>query len=179
MKRTPLHSKTPLRGRKGGKVKSKAPKPKKGQYVAPKWFKAIKPGPHGNTPHQKRLWKVVSETYREEDFKKWGNWCAICGVHFERWQDGQLGHWLAYSCCNSWFKYERMNLALICAGCNRGESAVTQRKLGETLQQRYGEDVLLWIELTNQNIEYKGKKQELWMCVDLAARVAPHLVKEE
>jgi hypothetical protein len=147
-------------------------------YKPPKWFNAIKTGAHGKTPAQKRLWKVVSDTYRKEDFEKYGAHCPCCGIHFERWQDGQLGHWYRYSLCNGWLKYSRENLALICSGCNKKDDSITNWKLGETLKMRYGEDVLLWIELENKRAENRGIKQEVWMCVDYVARLRPDLVKE-
>lgn len=146
-------------------------------YKPPAWFNAVKPGSHGQTPAQKRLWRIVSETYRKEDFDLYGNQCPCCGSVFGHWRDGQLGHWLRYSLCNSWFKYERVNLALICAGCNMKDDAVTLKKLGETLQMRYGSEVLDYIEHENQR--YRGIKLETWKVVDYAARVAPHLVDYE
>ena len=179
LKRTSFRAKHPAKRHKiasKGVKSKKAPSVRKGQYVAPKWFKAIKPGAHGKTPHQKKLWRVVSETYRKEDWTNYGPNCPCCGTYLESWKDGQLGHWLRYSLCNGWFKYERMNLALICSGCNMSDDAITLNKLGETLKFRHGEDVLLWIEKTNQDPKYRGNKQELWMCVDYAAKVAPHLV---
>lgn len=145
-------------------------------YKAPKWFTSIKVGAHGKTPAQKKLWRVVSETYREYDYNTYGPNCPCCGIHLERWQDGQLGHWLRYSLCNGWFKYSRENLALICSGCNMSDDAITLWKLGETLKMRHGEDILLWIDLENKAVHNKGVKQEVWMCVDYASRIAPHRV---
>lgn len=140
---------------------------------------AIKPGSHGQTPAQKRLWRVVSETYREADFNEYGAYCPCCGQPFESWRDGQLGHWLRYSLCNSWMKFCRQNLALICAGCNTKDDAITLRRLGETLELRHGADTLLWIEKENQRIEYRGQRMEDWMCVDYASKIAPQLVRPE
>lgn len=145
-------------------------------YKPPQWFNSIKPGAHGKSLAQKRLWRVISETYREYDYNTFGPNCPCCGIYLERWQDGQLGHWQRYSLCNGWFKYERRNLALICAGCNMSDDAITLWKLGETLKMRYGEDILLWIEQENKASHNKGVKQEVWMCVDYASRVAPHRV---
>lgn len=140
---------------------------------------AIKPGAHGNSPAQKRIWRVVSETYRQQDWEEFGPYCPCCGVYLESWRDGQLGHWLRYSLCNSWFKYCRENLALICAGCNMKDDALTLYKLSETLKFRYGEDVLLYIETQNNSIENRGKKIEVWMAVDYVARLRPDLVVDK
>ncbi len=180
LRRTSLRARHPAIGHKiasKGVKSKKAPSTKKGQYVAPKWFKSIKPGSHGKTTHQKRLWRVISETYREQDWNNYGPHCPCCGIYLNSWKDGQLGHWLRYSLCNGWMKYERANLALICSGCNVSDDAITLHKLGETLRIRYGDDILQWIEEENERPENRGVKQELWMCVDYAARIAPHLLK--
>ena len=153
----------------------KAPKsPHKG-YKPPKWFNKIKPGSHGSTPAQKRLWRVVSETYREEDFVKFGPYCPCCGKGFTDWREMHLGHWLRYSLCNSWMKVERVNLAAICPGCNYLDDAITLQKLGEALKFRYGEDTLLFIE--HKNLEMRGIKMETWAIVDYVARLRPDLVE--
>lgn len=184
MKRTPLKRKTALRTRTPAKrhriaqVKRKAKKapksPSKG-YKPPKWFQKIKPGGHGNTPAQKRLWRVVSETYRQEDIARWGAFCPCCGKPFETYHDAHLGHWLRYSLCNSWMKFERVNLAAICPGCNYLDDAITLQKLGEALKFRYGEDTLLFIE--QENLRMRGKKMETWAIVDYVARLRPDLVE--
>lgn len=184
MKKTPLKRKTPLRSKKVPKRPKKRSKRKTGTnktkskgYQCPKWFMRIKVGSHGNTPAQKRLWKLVSDTYREEDAKLYGNCCPLCGKYLNHWKDGQLGHWLAWSVCNSWFKYERRNLMMICSGCNIYPSSITLRRMGEVLQERWGEDILDWIEQENQR--YRGQKLEQWMLVDYAKMVNPAIAEEE
>jgi len=92
----------------------------------------------------------------------------------ESWRDAQLGHWLRYSLCNSWYKYERINLAAICAGCNMKDDAITLKRLGEELQRRHGFDALDVIEIENQLLS--GGKMETWQIVDYAARLRPDLV---
>lgn len=134
----------------------------------------IKPGAHGQSPAQKRLWRVVSETYRQQDFEMFGPRCPCCGVKFESWRDGQLGHWLRYSLCNGWMKVERRNLGLICQPCNYKDDAITLKKLGEALQYRYGSEVLEWIDAENQR--HRGKRMEEWMIVDFVARLRPDLI---
>lgn len=142
-------------------------------YKAPKWFKAIKPGAHGNNAHTKRVWRVVSETYREEDWNESPK-CPCCNIKLESWQDGQLGHWLRYSLCKGWMKYERVNLAMICPGCNMKDDAITLKRLGEHLQMKYGPDVLDYIEHTNNHM--KPTKIEEWQAVDYVAKLRPDLV---
>jgi len=145
-------------------------------YKAPKWFNKIPPGSHGNNPALKRAWKAISDLYRQEDFLLYQGHCPICHTHIERWQDLQLGHFHRYSLCNSWFKLERRNLLGICAGCNINDGGLTSFKFAERLKQRYGEDIILWIELENKT--YVGKKMEAWALVDFVARLRPELVEE-
>lgn len=135
---------------------------------------SIKPGAHGNTPAQKRLWRVVSEKYRQDDWNTYGPHCAVCGAFLETWEHGQLGHFHRYSLCNGWFKYERRNMAMICAGCNMNDGGLTSFKFAEALRIRYGEDIILWIEQENQR--HRGEKLEDWMIVDYAATVDPSRV---
>lgn len=183
MKRSGFKPRKPLRGAKrplGRDKKQKAPRVRKVKnkgYKVPSWFRSIKPGAHGQSPSQKRLWRIVSETYRQEDAKKYGTKCPICFVEMGSWRGGQLGHWLRYSLCNSFFKYCRENLALICAGCNYKDDAVTLKRLGEVLEYRHGEDILLWIEQENQ--VFRGRKMEEWAIVDYAKKVNPKIVYEK
>lgn len=146
-------------------------------YKIPNWYKKLpyKSSDHGNNAVQKRCWRVVSQTFREYDFLTYGAQCPICNTKFSSWQEGQLGHWLRYSLCNGFFKYERLNLSLICAGCNFKDDAVTLRKLGETLQTRHGADVLTYIEIENQR--QRGMKLENWMFVDYVQKLRPDLAK--
>ena len=172
--KTPLKVKRPMR-RKSTRKRVKRKIPSKG-YQPPQWFKDLeyRSYDHGSNAIQKRLWRLVSQTYREQDFNLFGNQCPGCGGFFETWEAGQCGHWLKYSLCNSFFKFERVNLAMICAGCNRKDDAVTLKKIGEALQMRYGSDVLDYIEQENQR--WRGVKMESWMIVDYAAKIRPDLV---
>ena len=142
-------------------------------YTTPHWFNAIKPGSHGATPAQKRYWRVVSETYRKEDFETYGK-CVSCGGRFERWEDGQLGHYKAWSVCHSWFKYERKNLALQCGGCNRRSDGPTNDAFRQELQRRWGDDIANWINTENE--KYRGEKMEEWQIVHRVATLRPDLV---
>ena len=68
-------------------------------------------------------------------------------------------------------------MLLICKGCNKTDSAIIQRKMGQELQRRHGEDVLDWIERENHKPEYRGQKIEAWMYVEYVAHLRPDLVK--
>lgn len=181
MKRTALKRYTPLKST-GFRRPLPKPTPKtppklqnKG-YTPPNWFKAIKPGSHGSTPSQKRLWRVVSETYREADWKEWPH-CRGCGKQLASWKDGQLGHFKRYSLCNAWMKVERKNLLTICAACNFIDDGPVYAAMAIHLEEKYGPDIIEWIE--DQNLKMKGQKMQEWAIVDYAARIAPHLVDEK
>ena len=145
-------------------------------YQLPAWFMAIKPGAHGSTPIQKRYWRVVSETYRQQDFEEYGGRCVSCPTRFDSWKDGQLGHYKAWSVCNSWFKFARPNLALQCGGCNRRSDGPTNEAFKRELQRRHGDNIIEWIE--KENLKYRGQKMEAWEVVDKVATLRPDLVVE-
>jgi len=165
--------KRPLGAAKRKKTMSGSSTPKKG-YKPPKWFMSLPPGGHGSTPAQKKFWKVVSDTYRQEDFEKYGGKCVSCPTRLERWQDGQLAHWKAWSVCNSWFKYERANLALSCPNCNRLSDGTIGHTFGEELKRRHGEHILDWIE--TENLKYRGQKMEVAQIVDKVISLRPDLL---
>jgi len=166
--------KTPLGAAKRRKAAISTKSSKKG-YKAPKWFTSIKAGSHGNNPAQKKHWRVVSETYRKEDFEKYHGKCVSCETRLERWEDGQLAHFKAWSVCNSWFKYERKNLALSCPNCNRLSDGVVGLKFAQELQRRHGEDILFWIE--RENLKYRNIKMEVWEHVAAVEKLRPDLIK--
>ena len=182
LKRTSsLRTKTPLRAstmkfkQPNSSKRSKAPKsPTKG-YQTPKWFNKIKLGSHGNTPAQKKYWKVVSDTYRQEDFKKFHGKCVTCPAVLDRWEDGQLAHYKAWSVCNAWFKYERKNLRFSCPNCNRLSDGVIGNNFAEALKKQYGEQHLEWIEKTN--LAFRGQKLEQWEIVEKVIHLRPDLVE--
>jgi hypothetical protein len=95
----------------------------------------------------------------------------------DSWRDAQLGHWLRYSLCNAWYKYERINLLSICPSCNLRDDAITLRKMGEELERRHGKETLFVIEMENQRAA--GVKLELWSIVDYVARLRPDLVEPQ
>lgn len=157
MKRTALRRKSPTK-------RFKRVSPTKG-YKPPEWFMEIKPGGHGNTPAQKRLWRIVSEYVRERDFLKYGK-CVSCDHRFTHWKQGHAGHWLPYSVSHSWFKYDLTNIALQCESCNMGimrSGAHIGHRMGEELKRRYGDDVLT--RIIKENESYRGQKMEVWQIV--------------
>jgi len=156
LKRVELRSK-PLKAKKTIKGTSKGYKP-------PKWFNSIKLGSHGSTPAQKKYWTAVREKYLQEDFIKFHGKCVTCDKHLDTWKDGQLAHYKAWSVCNSWFKYERKNLRLSCANCNRLSDGVIGKRFADELVKQYGPDHLEWIE--QENLKYRGQKMEVWEIVE-------------
>lgn len=156
------------------KPKKVAKSPQKG-YKPPKWFSSLPLGSHGSTPAQKKYWKVISDTYRKEDFEKYNARCPICTRPMESWQQLQLGHFHRWSLCNAWFKFERKNLLSICAGCNQNDGGLTSIKFSERLKEKYGEDIIDWIETENE--KYRGQKMEVWEIVDKVAQLRPDLIE--
>lgn len=133
-------------------------------YKPPKWFSSLKQGSHGNTPAQKKYWKVVSDTIRKEEFEKYNGKCITCPKILDTWQDGQCAHYKPWSVCHGFFKYERKNLALSCANCNRLSGGEVGYRYSQELKRRYGEDILDWIESENQT--HRGEKMEVWVIVE-------------
>jgi len=177
LKRTPFKAKTPLRASKINpkpiKAKKASKSPNKG-YEVPKWFSRLKPGSHGSTPTQKKFWKVLSDTYRKADWEEYGT-CVSCHKHIEHWQDGDLAHFKRYSLCNSWFKFQRENMALSCKNCNRNDDGVVGHSFGEELKRRHHKGILEWIEATN--LSFKGQQMQQWEIVETVARIRPDLVE--
>lgn len=184
MNRSGFKPRKPTRGAKrplGRDKKQKAPRVRKVKnkgYKVPSWFKSIKPGAHGQSPSQKRLWRVVSEFVRKRDFEKYGK-CVSCGYRFSCWEESQAGHWLPYSLCNSFYKFDpTFNIAGQCSACNTSlhrSGAHVGHEMGEELKRRYGSGVLEIIKEDNRR--FHGMKLEVWNLVDMASRVNPDLVK--
>lgn len=176
LKRTPLRAKTALRTKHPLK-RTTAPRRRKGGqskisqkgYKVPSWFKSLKPGSHGQTIEQKKYWKVVSDTYRKEDFEKYGGKCVSCNFRLERWEDGQLAHYKAWSNCYGFFKYERKNMALSCARCNQNNDGFVAEAFKQELKRRHGEDIIEWID--KENLRHKDTKMEKWLIVDRTAKL--------
>jgi len=133
-------------------------------YKPPAWFTSLPAGSHGNTPAQKKYWKVVSQYVRQRDFERYGSKCVSCNARLEDWRDGDCAHFKAWSVCNGFFKYELTNLALSCKGCNRLSDGAVGARFGEELKRRYGKKHLEWIE--EENLRHRGEKMEVWQIVD-------------
>lgn len=170
MKRTQLRRKSLNPNKKVRKVINRGYKP-------PKWFNAIPYGSHGSTPAQKRYWKVISDTYREQDWTEHNGKCVSCNTRLEHWKDGDLAHFKKYSVCHSWFKFQRENLALSCKGCNQRDDGLVGFRFGEELKRRYHECIIDWIEKTNE--AFRGQKMETWEIVEKVAKLRPDLVYGE
>jgi hypothetical protein len=164
-RRTPLRSTQKSSKNRPRKLATKG-------YVVPAWFNAIPLGSHGSNPAQKRLWKVCSDTYRLEDWTEDPR-CRACGTELESWKDGHLGHFKKYSLCNSWFKFDRMNLSLICPACNYLDDGPTLFAFGNYLCDKYGPNHIARIEIENE--AQRGKKMEVWEIVAKVQEIAPHL----
>lgn len=174
MKRSWIKRKTPIRAKRS-KTPLESKITAKG-YKVPPWFNSIKPGSHGATPAQKRLWRIVSETYRQQDWEVSPH-CRTCDLYLPSWKDGQCGHFIAYSLCHAWFKYHRKNLALQCSTCN-GNFHKTNTIGGRFLSYLkliYGLDIEA--SLIKENEYYRGAKMEEWQIVEYAAKLRPDLVK--
>jgi hypothetical protein len=160
VKRTALRSKSKTPNKKVRSVK-------KG-YKTPAWFNAIPVGSHGNTPAQKRYWKVTSDFVRQRDFEK-SKRCVSCSAFLDDWRDGDAAHYRAWSVCNAWFKYEVTNIALSCKNCNRLSDGSIGFAFGEELKKRHGEDHLKWIE--KENLKHRGEKLEDWLIVERVGKM--------
>jgi hypothetical protein len=147
-------------------TKQKKARVLKEKYTPPEWFMAVKPGAHGNSPAQKRLWRIVSEAVRKEDYERFGGRCVSCPRVLDTWQDGQCAHYKPWSVCNGLFKYERRNLALSCSFCNQNSGADIGHRFGEEMKRRYGTSILDWIEEENQR--HRGEKLDILQIVGLA-----------
>lgn len=183
-RKTSLRSKKisrPLQGHKIASKGSKTPQTRKALskgYKPPKWFQKIKPGVHGSTPAQKRLWRVVSEFVRQRDFELYAT-CVSCPHRFESWQEAQAGHWLPFSICHSWYKFDpTFNIHAQCVACNSGmhrSGAHIGHAMGEEIKRRCGENTLEIIKEDNER--FRGMKIEVFQIVDYVARLRPDLVE--
>lgn len=171
MKRSGFKRRKPTKAPK--RVKSTA----KG-YSCPRWFKDIKPGSHGSTPAQKRLWRIISEHVRQRDFDAYGGKCVSCPTRLSDWRDGHAGHWLPYSICNAWMKWDISNIHLSCPSCNYGltrSGAHIGHAMAEEMKRRMGDDVIDKILARNNSL--RGTKVEEWEMVELVAALRPDLVE--
>lgn len=124
------------------------------KWSPPEWLKSIPKGSHGSTDPQKRLWKITSDVVRILDWHKRGGYCVSCGVKIPSWKEGQAGHFKPYSVCNSYFKFNLMNLALQCAYDNAYGGADKGKRFGDELERR---GVSLK-SLEKENLKLHGQK---------------------
>lgn len=158
-----------IRGHKG--IKKTKVKKLKVYWKPPVWFMAIPTGSHGSNPIQKRLWKLTSDYVRILETEKYGV-CASCGKNIGNWQDGDCGHYKAWSVCNNYFKYDQMNLAFQCNNCNRLSDGNVGHNFAETLMRRYGADHLENIE--KRNAELHGGKLDDVKLIVIAEDIINH-----
>jgi len=142
---------------------------KKG-YQPPKWFKSLPQSRgHGSSVAQRKLWKLVSDKVRQDEYKKYAGKCVSCHRRLDDWRDGQCAHYKAWSVCNGFFKYETKNMALSCGYCNYVDDGATGHAFGEELKRRYGPDHLEWIDKENE--KHRGERLEEIECVRRAAQI--------
>lgn len=121
----------------------------------PKWIKAIPESQaHGSGTLQKRLWKLVSDFVRIRDWHKHKT-CVATGKYISRWQDGQAGHFKAYSSCNGMFKFDERNIYMQSAQSNSWGGYEDWIKYETELLRRNGYGLP---EITEWNLEHKGEK---------------------
>lgn len=141
-------------------------------YKVPQWFNRIKPGSHGATPAQKRLWRIVAEQVKQEDWEQSPH-CRGCDRYLNHWNEGHAGHFKRYSLCHSWFKFDHRNICLVCPGCNMTDDGPALFRMGAQLINKYGPDHLEWIE--TENLKYQGQKMQTWEIVNKVAALRPDL----
>ena len=112
-----------------------APKAPRIPLAKQKWVKAIPEGSHGSGTLQKRLWRLVSDYVRIRDWHKYRT-CVATGVPIARWQDGQAGHYLAYSTCHGMYKFFEGNVHLQSASSNGWGGMEIGYAFGEELKRR-------------------------------------------
>lgn len=123
----------------------------------PLWIKAIpQSSAHGAGNLQKRLWRLVSDYVRCRDWYAYDGRCVATGRRIERWQDGNAGHFKAYSKCNAMFKFDETNIHLQSAQSNSWGDLDDWKAYEAELIRRYGEGAIRRIE-TQNNIHH-GKK---------------------
>lgn len=143
-------------------------------YKIPKWVKSIPKGSHGSGDLQKRLWKLVSDYVRIRDWYAYNKRCVATGEYIPTWKDGQAGHFISYSICNSMFRFDIWNIHLQSAKSNAWGGQSIGHAFGEELKRRYGEDFLE--ELKAENRSWLGKKVENYLVVEEIIAIL-HLMK--
>jgi len=118
-------------------------------YMKYTWYKSIpESNSHGTGTYQKRLWKVVSDYVRIRDFYKYKK-CISCGKYVDDWKnpDWQAGHYVPYSICKGYTKFNPDNVFGQCSYCNRGFSgAPAGATFKENIVKRNSKKLLAEIE---------------------------------
>ncbi len=110
------------------------------------WLSKIPQGSHGSKIVFKKLWKVISDYVRIRDFIAYKR-CISCSKAISRWKEWQAGHYVAFSVCRGWSKYDTDNIFGQCAYCNTGYNAnVTAHNFRETIKSRYGQERLDYLD---------------------------------
>lgn len=134
-------------------------------YKIPKWTSSI---PHNAKSHgtgnlQKKLWKLVSDYVRVRDWYAYNKRCVATGEYIPTWQQGNAGHFISYSVCNSMFKFDIWNIHLQSAKSNAWGGQSIGHSFGEELKRRYGDNFLE--ELKAENRSWVGRKVENYLIV--------------
>lgn len=116
------------------------------------WLKAIPESQsHGSGTLQKRLWRVKSDYVRIRDWYGFNKKCVATGKILERWQDGQAGHFKAYSKCNGLYKFHENNIHLQGAQSNAWGDKDDWKFFENELIRRYGKAFVESIEIVNRD----------------------------
>lgn len=137
---------------------------KKQKWEEPRWIKSIKKGSHGSKVQhngiQQRYWTLISDYVRIHDFYAYHGACVSCGRTLDDWSDGHAGHYKAYAACNAFAKFNTMNIALQCPGCNQRDDGPVGKGFGDEMIRRHGEDFFKNFLVVNDT--ERGNKMEPW-----------------
>lgn len=128
----------------------------------PPWIKSIPESQsHGSGTYQKRLWRLISDYVRLRDWYQFKGKCVTTGKYVERWQDGQAGHFKAYSKCNGMFKFDERNIHLQGASSNSWGDMDDWKGYERELKRRYGEEIVEELEAENRAYSLKFSQLEI------------------
>jgi len=139
-------------------------KPQKLEELYP-FISKIPQGTHGSNKYQKKLWKIVSDYVRIRDWYDYGN-CIACSQKILHWQNGQAGHYRAWSVCRGYTKFDDVNIFLECASCNTGyDSNAIGVNFKNGIIKKYGKDRL---EILDNFLNNPLEKMEDYKMCELA-----------
>lgn len=148
------------------------------EMIKVKWFKSIPESTsHGTGTYQKRLWKAISDYVRIRDFYDYKN-CISCGKIVYDWHDAdwQAGHYVPFSVCKGYSKFNPDNIFGQCSYCNRGfNGAPAGANFKDNIIKRYGKKRITWLdsfksmplEKREDYIELKKLKEIILMMSEL------------